>query len=253
MPDRVMTPRQLRAVVHQIAHVYLEVERGLRPPDHLRRFLTVDEYARHRTTQLAYTGPAGPVRSDEIGRIHLSQFQADRVHGSVQVRRGENETSALIVDLQHSDSGWKVDTLGRLEHVLTLHDLSGPDDDLVTRRLRTLNAEIEAISGAVTALDRRGKVTDGRTAHGRALRARQLAWSTRIEQLRVERMRLERGFTGSARPVQHLLEDAKPTTIRRDVDVHPSGLGPKTLESGVVSARRGERQPSVPLTNPLCI
>lgn len=74
MPASHPTDRQVRAEVYKIVRAYLEIERGLRPPEQLERYLTPAEYRRHRQhppDQTIRTGQA--VLPTDIRRIHLDR------------------------------------------------------------------------------------------------------------------------------------------------------------------------------------
>jgi hypothetical protein len=115
---RSMNRRQLRAVVYKIAVTYLEVERGLRPPDQLAAFLSPTEYRRHRATTRRPRAVVRPVRPPDIGRVRIDAATSKRVNASVLVRRDDDAWSSLLVDLEKTGRGWQVDRLDRLERLL---------------------------------------------------------------------------------------------------------------------------------------
>jgi hypothetical protein len=74
MPTDDPTDRQVRAQIYKIVRVYLEIERGLRPPDQLEKYLTPAEYRRHRRCpQPPASRPREAVLPTDVGRIRLDR------------------------------------------------------------------------------------------------------------------------------------------------------------------------------------
>lgn len=107
--------RRLRTAVLHVARVYLEVERGLRSPDHLARILARREYQRHRREPMETRHPGtGPVVPDDIGQMHLDRSVPGQVTASVNTREAGDRWGALTIHFRQRREGWVVDHLQRL-------------------------------------------------------------------------------------------------------------------------------------------
>ncbi len=91
---RVFTDAQLRQVVEYVARRYLEVERGLRDKQCLRRLLSEQAYDQQSDPAASRFGNAGVVRQRDLGRIILQRPRADRVHVAVPARQ-QGDVSAV--------------------------------------------------------------------------------------------------------------------------------------------------------------
>ena len=195
-PARPPTRRQLRAVVHKVAHTYLEVERGLRPPDHLAAFLTDREYRRHRILPPDLAPGQGPVRPHDIGPIHLTNTASGRIHASVLLRRDTDRWSALVIGLDHRDHTWKVDKLDRLEHLrrgLQRQQATHVPDEDIGRRIRLVEEELLLAKAAKRAVENRlDDIGDRRTKRARAATAERDRWTDRTRELEGELADLRR-------------------------------------------------------------
>lgn len=192
---RPMTANQLRAVVYRIAVTYLEVERGLRPPDQLRTFLSPAEYRRHRITRRGQHAASRPVRPTDVRKVRLDAATRDRVNASVLVRRDDDRWSSLLVDLRQTGHGWTVDRLDRLERLLPRepHHVE-IDEEAIDRRRRFVEAEQRAVEAATTAASRRyERLPDKRVRGAKALRDDRDRWRARLEELQAEGALLNRG------------------------------------------------------------
>lgn len=85
-----LTDADLAEAVAELARIYLEVERGLRPRQHLARWLTPDAYLRQHDTRLSRHPDAGPVRNTDVRRVRLCRMSNDRVH-AVAVAREDGD------------------------------------------------------------------------------------------------------------------------------------------------------------------
>ncbi len=113
---RDFTDAQLRLVVEYVARRYLEVERGLRGKQCLRRFLTDEAYDRQSDPAASRFGNAGVVRQRDLGRIILQRPRADRVHVAVPARQQGDRWGALVMELRADDRGaWRVTELTRAQ------------------------------------------------------------------------------------------------------------------------------------------
>lgn len=143
--------RKLRAAVVHVARVYVEVERGLRSPDHLERILARREYQRHRREPPETRHPGtGPVVPDDIGQVHLDRSVPGQVTASVNTRETGDRWGALTIHFRERREGWVVDHLQRLprrgleaEQKPTTIDPNG-----FTDRMREVEQELRLVSSA---------------------------------------------------------------------------------------------------------
>lgn len=193
---RRMTARELRAVIYRIAVTYLEVERGLRPPDHLAGLLSVAEYERHRAIARQPGLQAGPVRPPDVGPIHLSRLTPERVHANVLVRRDGEHWSSLLIDLGHHHRGWRVESLDRLERLCReepLPRLEHPEASDLVGSFRRREEERRLAAAAHRAIEARlDRVGDRRTKAARRLQRELDTWSRKLDELDTELGTLER-------------------------------------------------------------
>ena len=189
-PARPLTRRQLRAVVHRIAQTYLEVERGLRPPDHLRALLTDGEYRRHRILPPQRPVSQGPVRPPDIGPIHVASVVPGRIHASVLVRRDTDRWSALVLGLHHIEHTWTVDKLDRLERLrrgLQRQQATQTPENDIGRRIRHVEEELLLTKAAKRAVQERlDELGDQRSEPARAAAAEADRWASRSAELDAE-------------------------------------------------------------------
>lgn len=194
-PARPMTPNQLRAVLYDIARTYLEVERGLRPPDQFSGFLTHAEYRRHRLAGRGRRAASRAVRPTDIDKVRLDAATPERVNASVLVRRDDDRWSALLVDLRQTGRGWRVEKLDRLERLIPREPRHLEiDEEAVDRRRRFVEAEQRGVEAASAAAIRRyEQLPDKRVRGAEALRDDRDRWRARLEELQTEGALLDRG------------------------------------------------------------
>lgn len=113
-PARVFSDDQVADILQFLARTCLEVERGLRPPDHLASLM--DRAAAHRWDQLASLGRfrGGPVHNDQIGRPQVSRLSDTHIVASVSTRTEGNRWGALTLSLRAHKGRWRVADVQRL-------------------------------------------------------------------------------------------------------------------------------------------
>ncbi len=190
MPAPQMTDEQLRAVLYRIAQTYIEVERGLRPPDHLQRFLTPYEYRRHRAAPRPDRPRLGPVQPREMGPLHVERQGDDKISASLVTRRGDDRWSALVIHLQDRGKGWQVDHLERLERAVKTRlsrDEEPPDHHALDRRIRMVESERRLVEAAHRATATRIEdIGDRRTKASRQLTEQLDRWANHLVELERE-------------------------------------------------------------------
>ena len=148
------TDQQLRRAAYSIARMFMEIERGLRPPEHIKRLLTKPAYRRFRRVPLP-PRPAisGPVLPTDIRGIHVSRHLPGQVTASMTCREQDDRWGAIVLHLRaprQPGETWKADQLERV--VNSRHDLrrdpeieSPPD---ISERIRLVEGERFLVRGA---------------------------------------------------------------------------------------------------------
>ncbi|MGI8792490.1 MAG: Rv3235 family protein, partial [Acidimicrobiales bacterium] len=105
-PPAAPSTGQVEAIVRHIAQTYLEVERGLRPPQHLEPHLTSDAYNRLRRRPRQSFARGGPVGPRDLGPISSTTYSdAGRVFASLTAREQDDRWSGLLLQLQRLETG----------------------------------------------------------------------------------------------------------------------------------------------------
>jgi hypothetical protein len=95
------TDPQVRAQIYKIVRVYLEIERGLRPPEQLENYLTPAEYRRHRRRpQPPASRPREAVLPTDVGRIRLDRHLPGQITATIPTDP-RNVLGAIPADPDH--------------------------------------------------------------------------------------------------------------------------------------------------------
>ncbi|MDP8930631.1 MAG: Rv3235 family protein [Actinomycetota bacterium] len=224
------TDHQLRRVAYSIARMFMEIERGLRPPEHIERLLTKPAYLRFRRTPLPRRFPnSGPVLPTDIRGIHVSRHLPGQVTASMTCREQDDRWGAIVLHLRaprRPGETWKADQLERL--VNSRHELrrdpemEGPPD--LSERIRLVEGERTLAEGARGAASARLKELRQLPADEqdkpamKALRQQRTFWSAKVKELDDEILGLKQ--TQLLRDQLGLLE----------VDDQTAKLSPEKLE-----------------------
>lgn len=189
------TDQQLRRVAYSIARMFMEIERGLRPPEHIEGLLTKPAYLWFRRTPLPRRFPnSGPVLPTDIRGIHISRHLPGQVTASMTCREQDDRWGAIVLHLRaprRPGETWKADQLQRL--VNSRHELrrdpeiEGPPD--LTERIRLVQEERTLAEGARGAAFARLKELRQLPADEqdkpamKVLRQQQMFWSAKVREL----------------------------------------------------------------------
>ena len=194
--------RQLRAFLYHIAHVYLEVERGLRSPDHLERYLTAAEYRRHRTLRInARDRARESVLPTDIGHIHIDRHLQGQITAAIPTREIGDHWGALVLHLAHRREGWRIDQLQRLDRPNIARETtpSAPGATDLEQRISRVEEErklVQAAHRATTSRIKDLRAAGNRDADGkqdlRQQRQLQRTWKRRAVELDHELDQLHR-------------------------------------------------------------
>ena len=185
------TDRQIRASVYKVVRAYLEVERGLRAPEQLERFLTAAEHRRHRNR------PSDPrlrtrqaVLPTDVGPIHLDRHLPGQITASVTTRETDQHWGALVLHLVHQRDGrWRIDQLERLRRPSIARQQTPSQPVDLDQRIARVTEERRLAEAAHRAISTR--LTEVRTNGGRKqaggditmLQQQQRTWERRTAEL----------------------------------------------------------------------
>ena len=224
------TDQQLRRVAYSIARMFMEIERGLRPPEHIERVLTKPAYRRFRRMPVPQRFPnSGPVLPTDIRGIHVSRHLPGQVTASMTCREQDDRWGAIVLHLRaprRPGEMWKADQLERL--VRSRHEL-GRDPEIesppdLSERIRLVDGERTLAKGARRAAATRLKELRQLPADEQdkpamtALRQQQKFWSAKVKEFDDEMLGLKQ--TQQLREHLGLL----------DVDGQTAKLSPEKLE-----------------------
>ena len=224
------TDQQLRRVAYSIARMFLEIERGLRPPEHIKPVLTQEAYwgfrRRPRPPRPAISGPVLPT---DIRRIHLSRHVRGQVTASMTCREEGDRWGALVLHLlAPSEPGetWKADQLERVVNkrrdLRRDPEVAGPPD--LRERIRSIEGErflARGARGAAVALlaELERLPAENRDEVVMATHRQQASyWTAKVDELDDEIMRLK-----------HTLQLREQLGLV-DVEEQPARLSPEKLE-----------------------
>lgn len=233
MPPRQMNNAQIHALLYRIAWTYLEVERGLRPPEHLQRFVAPYEYRRQRAAPRPDRPRLGPVQPQDLGPIHFERHGDDCITANLVARRGDERWGAVVLEMRGSDSGWHVSHLERLERAVQTpeprDDAEVPDPaELLDRRIRLVETEHSLVGAAMTATARRIEdIGDRRTRASKQLSQQLDRWADRLSDLDEELDTLTRRRELLNRPPTREQEQNRSMTMACDIE---GLLGPRPDE-----------------------
>jgi hypothetical protein len=202
MPATEPTDRQLRASVYTIAKAYLEVERGLRPPEQLERYLTPAEYLRHRARPTSHATRTGePVLPTDIGAIHLDRHLPGQITATLPTRETGQRWGALVLHFARRHTGrWRIDQLERLQRPSVARQPTRQPREDLDQRIRRIQDERWLVEAAYqTTRTRLADHRHGRTHGGpldpataKTLRQQQRTWKRRRTELDDELADLQR-------------------------------------------------------------
>ncbi|MBS3942002.1 MAG: hypothetical protein KG028_13675 [Actinobacteria bacterium] len=232
MTDLRPTDLQVRADIYKIAKAYLETERGLRPPEHLERFLTPAEYRRHRKQPVDTRIRTGEtVLPTDVGRIHLDRHLPGQITATITTRETDDRWGALVLHFARDHAGrWGIDQLERLTRPSiarqqTRQPAGHADLDEQIGRVegerRLVDSALRATRTRLTELRRAAApatATDRDTI--RQLRDQQRTWKHRRQELDEELTEL--------RQLRDLRRDLADVDLRHEV--HPTELDGGQLE-----------------------
>lgn len=168
---------ELRTLASHIARICLEVERGLRSPDHLRALADPATSARWRAGVKIGRFRGGPPVRQDVGPPQLSRLSDDHAIATVVTRTEGARWGAVTLQLRAAGTKWHVADLQRL---LAAAHYRGPrsrdvDDPISLDDRIDRSAEEQRLGRAALAAARRRLDDLGDAAPGRDAVERQVA------------------------------------------------------------------------------
>lgn len=108
------TDRQLADIVHYVARLCLEAERGLRPPAQLEQFMDSTEALRSKYFLTLGRFDGGPIQPEDVGQAHICRQPDGSVIASIVTRTEGRRWGALSLKLRPQDGRWKIADVRRL-------------------------------------------------------------------------------------------------------------------------------------------
>lgn len=175
MPRGTPTDQQVAAVVRHLTRLHLEVERGLRPPEHLDPMMSDHAYRILRTrnrTHFPNQGPVDPTR--DLGHVRISRYPDGRIFASIATREEGDHWGAVTMQLHPTVRGQlQITELSRLRRGEMAHQRRPTDLSLgLVGQIRRAEDERRAVEAACLAEQRRpgtGGPDDQAQADGRMI------------------------------------------------------------------------------------
>ncbi|MBY5161482.1 Rv3235 family protein [Salsipaludibacter albus] len=102
---RHLTDDQIVEVIGSLVRLHLEVERGLRPPQHLAPYLTPAAQRQIQLNPRRVFPHGGPVHPRDIGTPQLTRYADGRIHASLTAREQHDRWSAILLQLTTGRDG----------------------------------------------------------------------------------------------------------------------------------------------------
>ena len=99
------TDQQVAAIVRHLARKQLEIERGLRPPDHLRPHMTPAAYRVMRLRPREHFPRGGPVHPKDLSGVRLTRYPDGHVYASLSTREQDDRWGAISMQLKPGPDG----------------------------------------------------------------------------------------------------------------------------------------------------
>lgn len=164
------TDAELTRLGGHLVRLYVEVERGLRRPQDLRRYVTPELWAQLFHGHTERHPEAGLVTSDDVGRIAMSRHGDGAAYIAAAARVTDDQWTALSLELRVQHNGrWKVAQLSRVRQASIPQRLSEPSTarpaDLAVR-MHTVVSDLVASRKALSATEQRLATTERQIERG---------------------------------------------------------------------------------------
>lgn len=154
---RAATDEELEAFARFLARVTLEIERDLRPPEQLLRFMPTRAWQQWQQARLPGRFAGGPVHRSDIGRARIERLDTRRALVNVVTRTDTERWGALTMRLDATNGRWQAASLQRL--YAARHYRTGAIRPIVPvsieRRLAIATTDRQQAAAALAAVTRR--------------------------------------------------------------------------------------------------
>ncbi len=183
----VATDEQVADILRFIARTCLEVERGLRPPEHLAELMDPNTALRWSRSGKIGRFHGGPVQDDQVADPHFTRLGDGEVAATVVTRTQGDRWGALTLRLQPDAQGrWRIADLQRL--LAASHYRAGPSQTMppeatVARRLEVVGEDRRLAQAAHQAVETRLADLTPTAAGYRATRDIARYWTGKLAEL----------------------------------------------------------------------
>lgn len=180
------TDQQVAAIVRHLARKQLEIERGLRPPEHMAQHLTPAAYRLMRLRPREHFPRGGPVHPKDLSGVNLTRYPDGHVYATLSTREQDDRWGAITMQLQPGPDGRFVVT--ELERVRPRPMQRETPQELhqdLDQQIRRAEDELRLTEAAVRAEQKRLASTDKQAARAEA-RDLVSAYESRLSDLDAE-------------------------------------------------------------------
>jgi hypothetical protein len=180
------TDQQVAAIVRHLARKQLEIERGLRPPEHLAAHLTPSAYRHMRLRPREHFPRGGPVLPKDLSGVHLTRYPDGHVYATVSTREQNDRWGAITMQLKPGPDGrFVVSELERVRPRPLQRETAPEQHQDLDEQIRRAEDELRLTEAALRAEKRRLASADERAARSEA-RDLVSAYTSRLSDLDAE-------------------------------------------------------------------
>ena len=159
------TDQQVAAIVRHLARKQLEIERGLRPPDHLRSHMTPAAYRVMRLRPREHFPRGGPVHPKDLSGVRLTRYPDGHVYASLSTREQDDRWGAITMQLKPGPDGrFVVSELERVRPRPLQRETEPEQHQDLDQQIRRAEEERRLTEAALRAERKRLALTENRAA-----------------------------------------------------------------------------------------
>ena len=180
------TDQQVAAIVRHLARKQLEIERGLRPPDHLAPHLTPAAYRLMRLRPREHFPRGGPVHPKDLSGVRLTRYPDGHVYATLSTREQDDRWGAITLQLKPGPDGrFVVSELERVRPRPMQRETAPEQHQDLEQQIRRAEDERRLTEAALRAENKRLASTDKPAARAEA-RDLVSAYTSRLSDLDAE-------------------------------------------------------------------
>ena len=219
------TDQQVAAIVRHLARKQLEIERGLRPPDHLRSHMTPAAYRVMRLRPREHFPRGGPVLPKDLSGVHLTRYPDGHVYASLSTREQDDRWGAITMQLKPGPDGrFVVSELERVRPRPMQRETAPEQHQDLDQQIRRADDERRLTEAALRAEKKRLSSTDQREARAQA-RDLVSAYQSRLSGLDAEIQELRARQQIRAAVAAHEAHETPPAYITKLLGQRPTDEG----------------------------